>query len=280
MRIWYVAIAGGLGNQMFQYAYFLYIKSLFKNARLFIPSKDWEHSSGFELGNVFGVNYEPCVWERLYHLGFPFTSLFHLTHKTYMGRSFKVMTEDLCPGPKYRYFYGTWQSQKYFSNPEIIRNVFRFDDSKLSAQTKSVAMSLQKAKVTCSVHIRRGDYLSSAFANGFGSCCPPSYYREGMELIKDRLGEVVFVFFSDDMPWVKDNLACENAIYVDHNVGNDSWQDMYLMSQCSHNIIANSTFSWWGAWLNDNKDKIVIAPHRWWSTIEVNDVVPDSWIRI
>ena len=82
------------------------------------------------------------------------------------------------------------------------------------------------------------------------------------------------------MEWVKDNLVLENAIYVDHNKGLDSWQDMYLMSQCNHNIIANSTFSWWGAWLNNNDNKVVIAPKRWWSTIEHDDVVTQTWIRM
>ncbi len=280
MKTRYVAVAGGLGNQMFQYAYFLHLRSMFKDVRLFIPSKDWEHSSGFELNNVFEINYEQTVWERLYQWGFPFTRLFHLSHKTYMGRNFKVMGEDLCPAPRYRYFYGTWQSQKYFSTPETIRRAFRFDDAKLSTETKSVAKSLGGGKVTCSVHIRRGDYLSSAFANGFGSCCPLSYYQNAMELIKNKVGKVFFVFFSDDMPWVKDNIECVDAIYVDHNSGKHSWQDMYLMSKCSHNIIANSTFSWWGAWLNDNKDKIVVAPKLWWSTIKDDDVVPNSWVRI
>lgn len=135
-------------------------------------------------------------------------------------------------------------------------------------------------KVTVSIHIRRGDYLSQQFSAGFGNCCPLAYYREAIHYMKTYLDDITFVLFSDDMDWVKMNLPLDNAIYVDHNHGVDSWQDMYLMSMCQHNIIANSTFSWWGAWLNDNTDKIVIAPKRWWSSIENDDVVPESWIRM
>ena len=131
-----------------------------------------------------------------------------------------------------------------------------------------------------SVHIRRGDYLSEHFKDGFGSCCPIDYYLRSIRFIKKKTVNPLFVFFSDDMEWVKENIIEENAIYVDHNHEFDAWQDMYLMSQCKHNITANSSFSWWGAWLNVNPQKIVISPARWWATSENDDVVPDSWIRM
>lgn len=131
-----------------------------------------------------------------------------------------------------------------------------------------------------SVHIRRGDYLSASFANGFGNCCPLDYYQRAIAMISKTVDKPLFVFFSDDMEWVKENFAGEDCLFVSHNKGVDSWQDMYLMSLCNHNIIANSTFSWWGAWLNHHEDKMVIAPKKWWSTIENDDVVPETWMRI
>ena len=93
-----------------------------------------------------------------------------------------------------------------------------------------------------------------------------------------------FYFFSDDLQWCIDKFNTQdNYHFVDINTGKDSWQDMYLMSQCKHNIIANSSFSWWGAWLNDNGEKIVIAPNPWfrtWSKESSYDVIPDNWIMI
>jgi len=276
----YIEVCGGLGNQMFQYAYYLLIKDKFKDARLFISSPEWEHSGGFELTRVFGINHIPSFWEKTYHTGRVCRKLFSLTHKRYQGRNFKVQTSDLNPDAKFKYFYGTWQSEQYFINPECIRKSFQFKEQLLNSQTKATAKCLGGVKVTVSIHIRRGDYLSQQFSAGFGNCCPLAYYRESIHYMKTHLDDITFVLFSDDMDWVKENLPLDNAIYVDHNHGADSWQDMYLMSMCQHNIIANSTFSWWGAWLNDNTDKIVIAPKRWWSSIENDDVVPESWIRL
>lgn len=276
----YVAIAGGLGNQMFQYAYALLLKNLFKDVSLFIPSSKWEHSSGFELSRVFAIQYKPCLWEKLYCRSRIFRKLFTLTHSTYFGRNFKVVESDLFPAKNYNYFYGTWQSERYLVNSEEVRNSFKFNEESLNYETKRIAKTINEINISISIHIRRGDYLSENFAKGFGNCCPIEYYKRAIEYMRVKFHDPIFVVFSDDMEWVKDNLVMENAIYVDHNKDLDSWQDMYLMSQCKHNIIANSTFSWWGAWLNDNKDKIVIAPKRWWSTIENDDVVPDSWIRM
>ena len=89
-----------------------------------------------------------------------------------------------------------------------------------------------------------------------------------------RVKDPTFLFFSDDMEWVKENIHVPNAIYVDWNTGKESWQDMYLMSMCNHNIIANSSFSWWGAWLNNHKDKIVVSP-KW-----DEEIIPEEWIQV
>ncbi len=266
---------------MFQYAYYLHIKELFGDAATFIPSADWEHEGGFELSRVFGLCHTETLWESLYHKGFPFTRVFHLFHKTYLGRNFRFSDADLNPDSTFRYFYGTWQSERYLTNHALIRDAFSFDTSKLSDETSRIANSLGGEELTCSIHIRRGDYLSAAFSQGYGNCCTLDYYQRAIDHIRNNAGgTVTFYVFSDDIEWVRNNLKIENARFVNHNRGTDSWQDMYLMSICDHNIIANSTFSWWGAWLNENADKIVVAPKRWWSSIENDDVVPDSWIRL
>jgi hypothetical protein len=89
-----------------------------------------------------------------------------------------------------------------------------------------------------------------------------------------------FYVFSNDIDWVKQNLNIANVAYIDFNQGKDSWQDMMLMSHCRHNVICNSSFSWWGAWLNPNPEKVVIAPKRWYSDIEAPYITPNSWIRL
>ena len=276
----YVAVAGGLGNQMFQFAYSLFLKQRFPDVRLLLPSSSWEHDGGFELTRVFGIEHEPDAWERLYNKGKLFRKLFTIMHRTYLGKNFKVMPSDLYPSDGYGYFFGTWQSDQYFYDHALLRRCFRFREELLSDDTLKVAEALKWGGVKCSVHIRRGDYLSKQFSAGFGNCCPLEYYLSAMKYVMDKVPDVRFVFFSDDMAWVKENLPVDRGIYVDHNHGDASWQDMYLMSRCSHHIIANSTFSWWGAWLNPNEGKIVVAPRRWWSTIENDDVVPASWVRM
>lgn len=89
-----------------------------------------------------------------------------------------------------------------------------------------------------------------------------------------------FFLFSDDPAWVKENISVENAVVVNWNQGADSWQDMYLMSLCRHHIIANSSFSWWGAWLNPREDKLVIAPYRWYNDRIAPDILPEGWIAL
>ena len=110
--------------------------------------------------------------------------------------------------------------------------------------------------------------------------CNLDYYKRAVEYIKVHIENPVFFVFSDDKEYVTNNLQVENAVYVDFNSGSDSWQDMFLMSQCKHNIIANSTFSWWGAWLNGNLGKIVVAPSRWMTTFENDEIIPPNWIRL
>lgn len=219
----YVEVAGGLGNQMFQYVYYLLIKERFKDACLFMSSSEWEHSGGFELTRVFGIKHTPSFWERIYGKGRVYRKLFSLTHKRYQGQNFKVQPSDLNPDSKFNYFYGTWQSERYFTNPERIRESFQFNTLLLNNQSKTIAKSLRGGgRITVSIHIRRGDYLSRQFSAGFGNCCPVTYYQDAIDYMKTHLEDIIFVLFSDDMNWVKNNLPLNNAIYVDHNHGADS----------------------------------------------------------
>lgn len=176
-------------------------------------------------------------------------------------------------------YRGTWQSPLYFKGVENdVRLAFRFDVSKLNDTTKSLLDMIRTCN-SVSLHIRRNDYLSDGYALGFGGICTPDYYHRATSYIQQRIVQPRFIIFSDDIGWCQNNLDIPEAVYVDCNYGSESWQDMFLMSQCKHNIIANSSFSWWGAWLNAHPDKIVIAPDKWWHGIN-DDVVPPEWIRL
>lgn len=272
----YVAIEGGLGNQMFQYAFILALRSRGYEVCPILTSKKWEHENGYELERVFGIK-DGTVWNTLYK-NFLFRIFFRLTHKRFSGKNFIFQPEALSSDCKF--YYGTWQSGKYFQDIcEKVLNVFTFNNDLLSAYTLSVLSMIEESRVSVSLHVRRGDYLSEDFVDGFGKCCNLNYYQSAIQFVKCQMNAPLFVVFSDDMQWCKENITPPHVVYVDNNAGKDSWQDMFLMSRCTHNIVANSTFSWWGAYLNPNKNKVIIAPKHWWASMD-DDVVPDDWIRL
>jgi len=175
-------------------------------------------------------------------------------------------------------WYMEWyfQSERYFTDfKDDIRKAFKVN-RELSEKNKNIIKRIQSLN-SVSVHIRRWDYLL-VDTHGVLS---KSYYEKWIELVRERTkGPLYVFFFSDDIWWVKKNFQCKNSYYVDWNVWGESWQDMILMSKCKHNIIANSSFSRWGARLNDNKEKIVIAPRKWFKSTDPQDIVPSDWIKL
>ena len=139
-----------------------------------------------------------------------------------------------------------------------------------------------RCPLAVSLHVRRGDYVSDPKTKAILGVCSLDYYRAAIAHIAERIESPAFFVFSDDIAWAKANLEipfpCE---YVDHNQGQQSYNDMHLMSLCKHHIIANSSFSWWGAWLNPRKDKIVIAPENWFANNEdAKDLIPPESVKL
>lgn len=277
----YVAIDGGLGNQMFQnaFAYCLKLRG-YGDVRLVLTSKLSEHLSGFELERLFGIKYDKkmsyiynCPINRITR------RIFSFIFKRFNGKHYNYQEEVF--DESIGFFYGTWQVAKYYENykNELIK-LYDFPRSRMSNATKECANMLGGGGNYVSVHIRRGDYLNSNFYKILGCCTSLDYYKSAISYIEEKVDNPIFVFFSDDMNWVKENIKVKNAVYVDFNTGYDSWQDMYLMSRCKHNITANSSFSWWGAWLNTNENKIVISPKYWIADLKNDDVTPETWIRL
>ena len=151
---------------------------------------------------------------------------------------------------------GFFQSAKYFNENEA-RNILTFKKEG-SAKTQEI-MERMKSENSVSIHIRRGDYVQKARYKNLFNQLTLEHYARAIEIIKEKVENPSFYIFSDDPDWVKENLKVENATYVSHNSGDDSWQDLMLMACAKHNIIANSSFSYWGAMLNNNENKIVIS---------------------
>ena len=128
------------------------------------------------------------------------------------------------------------------------------------------------------VHVRRGDYAAARSYHSFFGLLPKEYYEKAIAKIKNEADGPTFYFFSDDPAWCRATFTGLKAEFIDHNAGEQAHKDMVLMSSCRHNIIANSSFSWWGAWLNNNPEKIVAAPASWFKSNRVNsDLLPQSW---
>lgn len=255
-------LKGGLGNFLFQIATsFSYSKKhkkelVFNYQNTYIVHKNIEH-------------YNSNIFSKL---------LFESTSRSYDNiyneHSFNYNEIPYFTGSVY--LDGYFQSEKYFSSHrDEVLDLFDFgnDTKNLIGQKYSDLIT----KNTCSLHVRRGDYLNHPDVH---PTLTPDYYREAISHFGN---DVTFLVFSDDINWCKENLnsLTDNIVYIE---GNTDYQDLYLMSICKNNIICNSTFSWWGAWLNQNENKKVITPSKWFGDklkhYNTDDLYCDNWIKI
>lgn len=274
-----VKLKDGLGNQMFQYAFAIsYGIRNNKKVKLddsILALKLHAPYRNYELG-IFPISLKMSIFPyALTNYYFRFQRKF-FKEKNIIEEVFGF-NEGFLNKKNAKFADGYFQSEKYFKiNREIILKEFKFPE--LDANSK---VQYEKLYNHCSVsiHIRRGDYVNHPMHSNI---CTLDYYVNAINFMKNKMSASVFVVFSDDMDWCKENLGLDNAIYIEGNKGNNSFRDMQLMSLCNHNIIANSTFSWWGAWLNQNPEKIVISPKKWFNDVQMNtgDIVPDDWLKI
>lgn len=180
------------------------------------------------------------------------------------------------------YLRGFWQSYQYFEDiREVLLNDFTFKKPASGKNAEWFNLALESNSV--SIHVRRGDYVSVAQANKSHGVMEVPYYEQAIKAVAQRIGKVRFFVFSDDMPWVRENLKLpEDTVFIEGNDGEAAFEDMRLMTQCRHNIIANSSFSWWGAWLNQHPGKLVVAPNQWTTSVELKNITlaPAEWIII
>lgn len=255
-------VRGGLGNQMFQYALYLQLLKMGKEVTLDLsPFIDGNMHNGFELQKIFTLNgHSP-----------------RFTNCKYLNYVRRILSIGGKPGRRHGLIYfegamkygiykdvfttkapiieGYFQSEEYFPDvEEEVRQSFRFLN--IDEKNKEIATEM-RTRNSVSIHIRRGDYIACGM-----KIMGLEYYKKAIERIKSLVDSPYFYIFSDDATEA-DNIARQCSIaytLINHNTGIDSYKDMYLMSNCKHNIIANSSFSWWGAWLNANPQKIVVSP--------------------
>ena len=290
-----VKIQGGLGNQMFQYAVGSIIAK--KNKSSLNLDVETYNKPVKKLGFT-PRNFELNIFDNKYQLAkaadiaiFKKLTIFNKVKKKLGFNYPQIVYEDTTTSDASMlrrkapaYLHGYFQNYRYFMGHEaFVKNLFKFDKSKISNKNLQLAANFQQQN-TVSVHVRRGDYVTDVVTNNFHGCCTLDYYHAAIKTVAANLPNVTIVFFSDDMPWVREHFESVkgNKIFVEGNIGADSWIDLYLMSHCGHNIIANSSFSWWGAWLNNNTEKIVVAPKNWFAGIsfDINVLIPTEWIKM
>ncbi|OGY39762.1 MAG: hypothetical protein A2391_03490 [Candidatus Brennerbacteria bacterium RIFOXYB1_FULL_41_13] len=282
---------GGLGNQMFQYAVGRAL-SLRLKTNLGLDLSWFDDNKYLDTNRQFGLdafNIASRKLERVDLKGIKlrrFFSKFGLSSKNYIKEKYFNFNKDIVHLSDDVYLDGYWQSEKYFSDfEETIKNDFNLRYP-LSREAAGVHEIIIHAPVSCAIHIRRGDYVVNPGINFYHGACSLRYYRDAVDYIKkySLSTEVSFFVFSDDINWVKKNFIIEKGIFIEfeNRDGFKDQEEMILMSRCQHQIIANSTFSWWGAWLNKNKQKIILAPDKWFNNvlIDTKDLLPDSWIKI
>jgi hypothetical protein len=284
-----VALKGGLGNQLFQYALGRKL-AMAHGAELVLDTSalDSERPHGdtcrpFTLGG-FRIAARIATPEETRRLKRPFgfASKAWRTFSTKVLRRHHIGFEPSVLRMRGdAYLDGYWQSYKYF---EDIRDALL---AELTLKELSPAASAMLARIAAepaavAIHVRRGDYAASAPANRTHGTCSPEYYRRAIASIKERAPGAAWFVFSDDPAWVREHISFPSEpVFVSGNGLGDA-EELALMAVCKHAVIANSTFSWWGAWLNRNPEKIVVAPRPWSNTGKPSlaDIIPPSWILL
>lgn len=287
-----VKFSDGLGNQMFQYAIYKRFQLLGKEVYGDLESYDrYNNHSGFEIEKIFNLEVNKATTEYIKKYSFCKNENINNFMIKKLG---KIKNNVLENNHKYihnlyekdnKRLIGYWQNIKYI-NPiknELLKD-FSFNDIEDEENLK-ILNKINNCN-SVSIHIRRGDYIKNKSAKARYYVCDINYYNKAIKkIIEENREKVEFFIFSNDIDWVAKNIKIPkgfNYTYVNHNSGKSSFRDMQLMSNCKHNIIANSTFSWWAAYLNKNKYKKVIAPDKWFAN-ESNDkmnLYEDNWIRI
>lgn len=279
---------GGLGNQLFQYAAARRL-ALRHNCPLVLDPYWFDHPlpgetprplelSRYAVELRIGSESEQQSWKWMRGRVGRYLRPLHPLHLVQeQGVS---LNQAAMNAPINSYLLGFWQSESYFA--DIRSHLLReLTPTVPPASADEAVMSHMRSGTAVSVHVRRGDYVSLQSAAAFHGLCSLDYYRAAIQHVAERVENPVLFVFSDDPDWTRANLSSPFPThYVDHNRPADAFQDLRLMSLCRHHIIANSSFSWWGAWLAEQQG-VVVAPARWYAADRrTPDLLPARWTRI
>lgn len=289
--MFYIGLRGGLGNQLFQYAFAL------------SASKQQGIPFAFDLHYYEHQPKKDTPREYLLHhfnIEAPIatatdTSRFHNTFATYarkIRRRF-VPQHDYVYNPKQlrvshnQYLEGFWQSEKYFSSYASLLSTQITLKEPLTPSADAIAQAIQHHKeqgiITVLLHIRRGDYVTNPSASAFHGAQTTEYYAQALTHIESLISTPFHIYITtDDITWTKEHIHTSHPVTYISNPLIPDYQEFMLMSACDHFIISNSSFSWWPAWLGSHPKKIVIAPKSWVKdpSVPTPDIIPDSWITI
>ncbi|MFH1677734.1 MAG: alpha-1,2-fucosyltransferase [Patescibacteria group bacterium] len=296
-----IKLMGGLGNQMFQYAMGRQVAKQ-NNIELKLDTSSFKIINNntprhYSL-NVFNIkenfinqygikkiakhsNLINKIISKIYYLRQKFSLIKIKINQNYITEKAFNFDPEILKLKDDIYLDGYWQSEKYFKDIEdIIRKEFTLKNV-FSEEAEKIAEEITAVN-SVSLHIRRGDYINNEKTQKYHGSCSLNYYYQAVKKISRKINNPVFFIFSDDIEWVKNNLKLKYPIKFVSGYNIKNYEELILMSKCKHNIIANSSFSWWGAWLNNNLNKIVVAPKKWFNdlSININNLIPESWTKI
>ncbi len=298
-----VKLMGGLGNQLFQYAAARRLAHLHQTTlRLDItPFKHYENTSPseyykirayelkhFRIQEVFATpediaRIKGSSKKGLARIAFRLIQRLKPYYRWPIFREthLKPFDPNILKTPKNVYLDGYWHSEKYFVDiQDVIQREFTIKYEQ-DPQSREIAERIANTQ-SVSIHVRRGDYILDPETNRFHVIYNLDYYKKCVSYIAEKVTNPHFLVFSDDPSWVTEHLHLDYpTTIVTHNDATRDYEDLRLMSMCKHNIIVNSTFSWWAAWLNTNPDKIVLAPREWFQVnYDTRDLLPENWIKV
>lgn len=277
-------IIGGLGNQMSQYAFGRYL-SIKNNTdlKIDISNYEWYKTQPYLLNN-FNIQSDIATKQEINSLrGNRILKKIGLSKKSYILEKGMGFDKKYMDTQNNSYLEGYWGSELYFKDiSDIICKDFTLKNP-LDQHNSIIEHIIKLNQNSVSIHFRRGDYVSDMETNLIHGTCSQNYYNDTLKYIVEHVTfNPHFFIFSDDIKWVKNNFVCEHPhTFIETNGIYEGYKDMYLMSLCQHHIIANSSFSWWGAWLGHNLNKTVISPKKWYNTnYNTNTLLPKGWITI
>ncbi len=285
-------LSGGFANQMFQYAAgFSLSKKLNTGLTLDVSDYTANNVRRFELNCFDAISNIPVVcykktpriiralsaesiWMGLTRNAH-FTCCFKERNPFEYDKRYEHLPDGSC-------LVGYFQSEKYFrAISDDLRNEFYFDYNSLPARKFEYAKKILNTNNSVGLHIRRGDYVSNSHANRFHGLCELDYYKKSLNILNSKIGSYELFVFSDDTEWVRQNFPRNIQYHLIDSAGDDkSIYDLKLMSMCKHFVTANSSYSWWGAWMIDNKSKVVISPKNWIRSdlYTHKDLIPEEWL--